>query len=91
MKLKTNEELKVCMDRLLASGKPVILAARFKTVNELEEKHIKHFKYAEYLWEIKEREPGLLFGILLDEELNYVHAVLASKEVLNFIFEKVNQ
>jgi hypothetical protein len=93
MKEKTDKEIEACINRLLASKKPVMLVARFKTVNELEEKHIKHFKNAEYLWQVQElkEEPGLHLGVLLDEELNYVHIVLASRAVLNYVFDRKNQ
>ena len=37
---------------LLKSDKPKIIAGRFKDVSELTEQQIRHFKNAEYMWNL---------------------------------------
>lgn len=88
--MKTKQEIEEALDRLLHSGKPCIIAGRFDDVSKLSEKEDKHFKTAEYLWNLKVHDKdddykGMHMGVLLDENLNYVHIVFGSIEFINQI------
>ena len=84
---------KIC-ERLLRSDKPKIIAAKFSSIGEITEEQHRHFisanKYGKYLWQVQPHEKddaykGMHMGVLLDENLNYVHLVFVSKEVLWYI------
>jgi hypothetical protein len=83
-KYKNSEEINNCLNRLLKSDKPKMIVADLDNENELTEQQIKHFKTAEYLWNltpqtIEGQYKDKFMGVLLDESLNYVHIVFASK------------
>ena len=61
------------------------IAASFSKVEDLEEKHIKHFKTQPYLF--KPVSGTLYGGMCLDDSLDYVHIVLMTEEVLTFILD----
>jgi len=94
----SDEELKKHIEdasqRLLHSNKPKIIAGKFNNILELDGEKLKHFKstnkLGKYVWQLKPHDKddeykGMHMGLLLDEELNYVHLVFASNEVLNYI------
>jgi len=85
------EEIESCLDRLLKNSKPKIIAFSFKDKNDFSEEQIKHFKTAEYLWNTHphdkdDKYKGMYMGVLLDDNLNYVHMVFATNEMVNYIF-----
>lgn len=63
--------------------KPSKIAASFQKIEDLQEIHIKHFRYAEYLW--KPMQGGIWGGCLMDDKLNYIHLVLATTPVVEHI------
>jgi len=80
------------VNALLKSDKPKIIAGRFKDVFELTEQQIRHFKNAEYMWNLHPNNnegsyKGMHLGVLLDEKLNYVHLVFVSINFINQINE----
>ena len=82
----TNIEHRV--DTLLKSGKPMVIAGSFNDITELTEQQIRHFKTAEYLWHLhphnkEDKYKGMHMGVLLDENLNYVHMVFGSIDFVN--------
>ena len=90
----TKQELEQIADRLLKSNKPKMIVAGFKDddINLITEQQVKHFKTAEYLWQAtphnkEDNYKGLHMGLLLDENLNYVHIVFASKNFMEYTFE----
>lgn len=73
---------------LLKSDKPKIIAGRFNDISELTEEQIKHFKTAEYIWHLYPHDKEgpyekMHMGVLLDENLNYVHIVFGSIDFVN--------
>lgn len=89
-KSKKNEEMNDCLNRLLMSDKPKMIVADLDDENKLTEQQIKHFKTAEYLWNltpqtIEGQYKDKFMGVLLDESLNYVHIVFVSKRFLDYI------
>lgn len=88
------QDLEIICNRLLASDKPKIIAAKFTKIEDITEEQERHFKssnkFGKYLWQaqphMKDDEyKGMHLGLLLDEHLNYVHLVFASSEVLGYI------
>ena len=88
------KELENICERLLKSNKPKIIAAKFSSIKEITEEQHRHFisanKYGKYLWQAHPHEwddnnKDLHMGVLLDENLNYVHIVFVSTEVLWYI------
>jgi hypothetical protein len=78
------------LNALLKSDKPKIIADRFKDVSELTEQQIRHFKNAEYAWNLNPNNDegsykGMHLGVLLDEKINYVHLVFVSINFINQI------
>lgn len=59
--------------------------ASFNNILELEEKHLKHFKNAPYIW--KPMQGKIYAGMLMDNSMNYIKLVLVSEEVLEYIFK----
>jgi len=84
------EDIESCLDRLLQNDKPKIIAGSFKNKSDFSEEQIKHFKTAHYMWNLSphnkdDKYKGMYMGVLLDENLNYVHIVFATNEMLNYI------
>ena len=78
------------LNALLKSDKPKIIADRLKDISELTEQKIRHFKNAEYAWNLHPNNDegsykGMHLGVLLDEKLNYVHLVFVSINFINQI------
>jgi hypothetical protein len=92
MSNKTKLELEACVDRLLKSGKPKMIVGTFidRDIQLLSDEKFRHFKTAEYLWQAtplkKDPHKGLHLGVLLDEELKYVHMVVASTAFMLYTF-----
>lgn len=88
--MKTKLEIEECANRLLRSNKNKIIAGNFENEKKLTEEQIKHFRTAEYIWNLSPQKEGpykdQLMGLLLDESLNYVHIVFASQKFLDYIF-----
>lgn len=90
------QELEAKCSRLLASNKPKIIVGKFSKIEEITEEQKKHFrsanKFGKYLWQVQphQKDDGykdMHLGVLLDEDLNYVHLVFASTEVLGYILD----
>lgn len=64
-------------------NKPSQIAASFGNILELKSHHINHFKSAPYLF--KPMNGNLWGGMLLDTEIEYVHLVLMTEDVLEYI------
>ena len=78
------------LDDLLKSDKPKIIAGSFNDISELTEEQVKHFKTAEYLWHLyphnkEDWYKRMHMGVLMDENLNYVHIVFGSIDFINQI------
>jgi hypothetical protein len=86
---ETKAELEACLSRLLKSEKPKIIAGSFKTETDFTPEQIKHFRSATYMWQLTTHDKedaykGMHLGVLLDENLNYVHMVFATFEMMNY-------
>lgn len=79
------EDVEKLVQKWKDDKKPSQIAASFSNILELEEKHLAHFKGAPYLW--KPLNGTLWGGILIDDEIKYVHLVIASPEVVQYIFD----
>lgn len=88
------QELEAICNRLLVSDKPKIIAAKFDNKEEITEEQERHFKsankFGKYLWQVQphlkdDQYKGMHMGVLLDENLSYVHIIFASSEVLGYI------
>jgi hypothetical protein len=92
----TKKKIEETIQRLLHNDKPKIIAGKFENILDLDGEKLKHFrsgnKFGKYVWQttthIKDDEyKGLHMGLLLDEDLNYVHIVFVSTDVLNYILK----
>lgn len=72
--------------RIKASNKPSKIAASFNKISDLQLHHLKHFRNAPYFW--KPMHGNIWGGMLADETIEYIHLVLASEEVVNFLLDK---
>lgn len=90
------QELEAKCNRLLASDKPKIIAASFNKIEDITEEQERHFrsanKFGKYLWQVQphtkdDQYKGMHLGVLLDEDLNYVHIVIVSSQVLGYILD----
>jgi len=79
------EELEKLLQKWKDIKKPSQIAASFSNILELEEKHLKHFRHAPYVW--KPLQGSLWGGMLLDDEINYVHLVLATEDVMKYLIK----
>jgi hypothetical protein len=67
--------------------KPSKIAGSFSKLSDLQEIHLNHFKNAPYLW--KPLSGGTVWGgMLMDDNLDYIHLVLASQEVVEYLIDK---
>ena len=78
------------LNALFKSGKPGIIAGSFNDISVLTVEQLKHFNTAEYLWNLcphnkDDQYKNMHMGVLLDENLNYVHIVFGSIEFVNQI------
>ena len=73
---KTKKEIEDCIQRLLVCDKPKMVAAVFHDSTELSE-----------VKPIEKEGPhqGMHVGLLLDENLNYVHLVIATEKMMREI------
>ena len=69
--------------RLQASGKKSKIAESFNNISDLQLHHLKHFRHAPYVW--KPINGTIWGGMLIDESIDYIHLVLASLEVVQFL------
>jgi hypothetical protein len=79
----SKEELESLTNRLKLSGKPSRIAGSFNSVLELDAEKLRHFKGAPYVW--KQMNGKIYGGMLCDESLDYIHLVLASEEVVEYL------
>lgn len=63
--------------------KPSKLAASFTKIEDLQPIHIEHFKEYEYVW--KPIQGGIWGGIWLNDNIDYVHIVMATTPVVEYI------
>ena len=82
-------EVEACLNRLLVGEKPKIIAGVFKTEADFSAEQLKHFRTATYLWQLQphnkdDQYKGMYMGVLLDENLNYVHLVFATNGMVNY-------
>lgn len=89
---KTIKEIEEIADRLLRADKPKLIVADLTNEKELTEQQVKHFQTAEYIWNLQPQTTdgqykGKFIGLLLDESLNYVHIVFASKNFLDYLWK----
>jgi len=81
----TVKEIEAMTSSWKLKNKQSRIAASFGNVLELQDYHLKHFKSASYMF--KPMNGSLWGGILLDDEIDYVHLVLMSEDVLNYILK----
>lgn len=65
------------------TNKPSQIAASFTKIEDLKEIHLKHFKNAPYMW--KPLQGGIWGGMLMDDDIPYIHLVLATTPVVEFL------
>ena len=85
----TKQEIEDSLQRMLQSDKPKIIAAAFRKESDFTEQQIRHFKSALYLWHLgvhdkEDMYNGMHMGVLMDVNLNYVHIVFATNEMMNY-------
>jgi hypothetical protein len=79
------EEMEELANKWKVNKKPGRIAGTFTNVSDLMEHHIKHFKNAPYMFRPM---PGSMYGgMLLDDNIDYVHIVIMSEKVLEFILD----
>ena len=95
---RATKDIEECVERLLKADKPKMIAAVLDDENNLTEQQVKHFKTAEYLWNlipqtIEGPYKDKFMGLLLDESLDYVHIVFATGKFLDYLFanKAINQ
>jgi len=59
------------------------IAGSFTHIGDLQKHHIAHFRSAPYMF--KPLSGNIYGGMLLDDKLDYVHLVLLSEKVLEYI------
>ena len=79
----TDTEVETLMAKWKETKKPSKIAGSFNKVSDLEEKHIEHFRGNTYLF--KPMNGNIFGGMCMDDSLDYIHMVLLSEEVVNFI------
>lgn len=84
------KELEARVQAMAATGKKKVLAGVFtdKDIPLQDEQKLEHFRSAQYLWNLYPLQDGpykgLHGGLLLDEELDYIHLVIASIAFINY-------
>lgn len=79
----SDEEIELMVERWKVEKKPSKIVSSFLKVSDLQDIHLKHFKGASYVW--KPMNGDIWAGMLLDDSIDYIHLVLASKEVVMFL------
>ena len=79
----SSEDFDAFAVRLQSSGKKSQIAESFNNINDLQLHHLKHFRHAPYVW--KPINGTIWGGMLIDESIDYIHLVLASKDVVEFL------
>ncbi len=69
--------------KLKETKKPSRIAASFHHIKDLLPMHIEHFKTYEYAW--KPMQGGIWGGIWLTDNIDYIHLVLATTPVVQYI------
>lgn len=82
----SQEELDTFTSRMKASNKQSKIAGSFTSISELQLHHLKHFLAAPYFW--KPLQGNIWGGMLADETIDYIHLVLATKEIVEFLLDK---
>ena len=77
------KEFEEMAERWKTTKKPSKIAGSFSKVEDLQEKHIKHFRGAPYIW--KPMQGNVWGGLLMDDSLDYIHLVLCTTPVVEFI------
>lgn len=67
------------------ANKPSKIVGSFTDILQLNETHLKHFRNAPYIW--KPMNGSIYAGMLMDDNLDYIHLVLVSKEVLEYVLK----
>lgn len=83
--MRTVKELESLLDSWVESGKKTKIVASFTDISQLTDEHKRHFTGAEYLW--KPMNGDIFGGVLIDDNLDYVHLVLATGGVLTDILK----
>lgn len=88
------EEIKEFLNNLDKSTKPIMIVSKLKTVAELTNEQIQHFKENYYIWQVSsikdERFSGMYLGILLNDSYQFIQAIVASEEVKEYILNLSN-
>lgn len=87
-KKMSDEEIELMVERWKVEKKPSKIVASFLKLSDLQDIHLKHFKGAPYVW--KPMNGDIWAGMLLDDSIDYIHLVLASKEVVMFLLDNKN-
>jgi hypothetical protein len=91
-KKPSHEDIQAELDLMMASGKPKIIAARLTSLplSEHIDVHLRD-PSINYLWNLTpiknspiETDNGLHMGIWLTTKIDYVHIIIASKDVLDY-------
>jgi hypothetical protein len=77
------EEYDAMAKKWKEENKPSKIAGSFSRIEDLTETHLKHFKNAPYVW--KPVNGTIWGGMLMDDKLDYIHLVLATREVVEYI------
>lgn len=77
------KEFEEMAEKWVREKKPSKIAASFTKVEDLREIHLKHFRGAPYIW--KPMQGGIWGGMLMDDSIPYVHLVLCTTPVVEFI------
>lgn len=77
------DELTKLLQKWKDEGKPSKIAASFTKIEDVQPIHIEHFKEYNYLW--KPLQGGIWGGIWVTDNIPYVHIVLATTPVVEFL------
>ena len=79
----TSSEIDDMINKWKINGKPSRITASFVEIKDLQEIHIDHFKTCPYSW--KPMQGNIFGGLWLNDSLEYIHLVLATETVLEYI------
>lgn len=79
----TAPEFEEIVRRWQSEGKPSKIAASFTDISELQDMHINHFKGNPYVW--KPIQGSIFAGMCMDDTIDYIHLVMATEPVLEYI------
>lgn len=91
-KKPTHKEVESELEEIISGGKPKIIAARLPSmpIPDYIDRHLRG-KNIKYLWNLTpikdspiETDNGMYLGVWMNKELDYVHMIIASKDVLDF-------